>query len=117
VVKTLNGDKPSSPHGFSLGFFQRFREVLKKDSIAVFKEYHGKGRFKKNINAMFISLIPKRAGVVVIKDIRPISSVGGVYKIISKVLVNRLKQVLEKIISNSQNAFIFLEVIKISLKA
>jgi hypothetical protein len=31
--------------------------------------------------------------------------------IISKVLVNRLKQVLEKIISNSQNAFIFLLVI------
>jgi hypothetical protein len=116
VVKTLNGDKPSSPHGFSLGFFQTFREVLKKDGMAVFVEFHGKGTFKKIINATFNSLIPKRAGVVDIKDIRPISSVGGVYKIISEVLVNRLKQVLEMIISNSQNVFIFLEVIKISLK-
>jgi hypothetical protein len=32
--------------------------------------------------------------------------VGVVYKIISKVLANRLKHVLEKIISKSQNAFI-----------
>jgi hypothetical protein len=41
-----------------------------------------------------------------IKDFRPISLVGGVYKIISKVLANRLKMVLEKIISSSQNVFI-----------
>jgi hypothetical protein len=43
--------------------------------------------------------------VVEIKDFCPISLVGGVYKIISKVLANRLKSVLGKILSNSQNAF------------
>jgi hypothetical protein len=37
---------------------------------------------------------------------RPISLVGGVYKIISQVLANLLKMVLEKIISGSQYAFI-----------
>jgi hypothetical protein len=63
-------------------------------------------RFEKSINATFISLIPKKVGVADIKDFHPISLVGAVYKIISKVLVNRLKQVLEKIISNSHNAFI-----------
>jgi hypothetical protein len=41
-----------------------------------------------------------------VKDFRPISLVGGVYKIISKVLANRLKSVVGKIISSSQNAFI-----------
>jgi uncharacterized protein YbbC (DUF1343 family) len=48
----------------------------------------------------------KKASAVDIKDFRPISLVCAVYKIISKVLANRLKQVFEKIISNSQNAFI-----------
>jgi hypothetical protein len=43
---------------------------------------------------------------VEIKVFCPISLVGGVYKIISKVLANRLKEVLENIISNSKNAFI-----------
>ena len=43
---------------------------------------------------------------VEIKDFRPISLVGGVYKIISQVLANRLKTVLGKLLSHSQNAFI-----------
>jgi hypothetical protein len=53
----------------------------------------------------FIALIPKKARVVDIKDFLPISLMG-VYKIITKFLVNMLKSVLVKIISKSQNAFI-----------
>ena len=40
------------------------------------------------------------------KDVRPISLVGGLYKILTKVLVNRIKRVLDKVISKSQNAFV-----------
>jgi hypothetical protein len=60
----------------------------------------------KSVNVTFVSLVPKKAEAVEIKDFRPISLVGGVYKIISKVLANRMKTILGKIISNSQNAFI-----------
>lgn len=42
-------------------------------------------------NVTFVSLIPKKAGAVEIKDFRPISLIGGMNKIISKVLANRLK--------------------------
>jgi hypothetical protein len=45
-------------------------------------------------------------GAVDLKDFRPISLVGVVYKIIAKVLAERLKTVLAKIISKSQNAFV-----------
>jgi len=41
-----------------------------------------------------------------LKDFRPISLVSGVYKIIAKVLANRLKKVVDKIISKPQNAFV-----------
>jgi hypothetical protein len=59
-----------------------------------------------SLNATFIALVPKIRGVVDPKDFCPISLVSGIYKIIAKILANRLKMVLEKILSNSQNAFI-----------
>jgi hypothetical protein len=69
----------------------------------VFKVFHTYGKFEKSLNATFISLIPKKAGAVEIKDFHPISLVGGVYKIISQVLANRLKTMLGKLVSYSQN--------------
>jgi hypothetical protein len=70
------------------------------------REFHGRGSFEKSISATFISPSPKKVGAVDIKDFCPISLVSGIYKIIPKVLKNKLKQALEKIISNLQNAFI-----------
>ena len=40
-----------------------------------------------------------------IKDFRPISLLGGLYKISSKVLTNILKRVVGKVVSEAQNAF------------
>ena len=40
------------------------------------------------------------------KDLRLISLVGGLYKILTKVLVNKIKRVMDKVISKSQNAFV-----------
>jgi hypothetical protein len=74
--------------------------------MVVFSEFHNRRQFEKSFNATFVSLIQKKTEAVDVKDFRPISLVEGVYKLISKVLANRLKSVLGKIISNSQNAFI-----------
>jgi hypothetical protein len=60
----------------------------------------------KGINSTFISLIPETKGAKEIKDFRPISLVGGVYKIIAKVLANRMRRVMDRIISKPQNAFV-----------
>ena len=54
----------------------------------------------------FISLILKTHGAKEIKDFHPISRVGGVYKIISKVLANKMRRVIDRIISKPQNAFV-----------
>ena len=44
--------------------------------------------FEKSLNASFLALIPKKVDAVKVKDFQPISLVGGMYKIISKVLAN-----------------------------
>lgn len=51
-------------------------------------------------------LIPKKGEAFELSDFRPISLIGGVYKIISKVLSIRLNKVLKTIISDNQSAFI-----------
>ena len=86
--------------------FQVCWEVIKEDFMVVFEEFHARGKFVKSINSTFISLIPKIQGAKEIKDFWPISLVGGVYKIISKVLANRVRRVMDKIISKPQNAFV-----------
>jgi hypothetical protein len=106
VIFGMDRDKAPGPDGFSLAFFQDCWEVVKWDFMAVFADFHAYGKFVKSINSTFISLIPKFHGAKEIKDYRPISLVGGVYKIIAKVLANRMRSVMDKIISKPQNAFV-----------
>ena len=74
--------------------------------IGFFKEFHDQSRFVKSLNATFLVLIPKKQNVEDLKDLRPISLVGGLYKILSKVLANRIKRVMVRFISQSQSAFV-----------
>jgi len=58
------------------------------------------------MNASFLTLIPKKCNAVNVKDFCPISLVGSVYKLLSKVLANRLREVLDNLISKTQNSFV-----------
>jgi hypothetical protein len=80
--------------------------VLKENIMKVFRDFHAKGKFERSFNATFIALISKILGVVDPKYFCLISPVSGIHKIIAKILANRLKMVLEKIVSKSQNALI-----------
>jgi hypothetical protein len=106
VVFAMNGDKAPGPDGFSIAFFQACWDIVKEDIMKIFSGFHAEGKFEASLNSTFISLIPKIPGASEMKDFRPISLVGGIYKIIAKVLANRLKGVLEKVISKTQSAFI-----------
>ena len=58
------------------------------------------------INHTFITLIPKVGNTESVSEFRPISLCNLLYKIISKVIANRLKPILNSIISEAQSAFI-----------
>ena len=80
--------------------------MVESDVLAIFEEFYHHSKFEKSLNATFIALIPKKNDASNIRDFRLISLVGSLYKILSKVLANRLKQVLDQLISESQNSFV-----------
>jgi hypothetical protein len=106
AVRCMSGDKAPGPDGFTMAFYQACWGVVKMDVMRVMHYFHQYGTFAKSLNATFVVLIPKKAGAIEMKDFRPISLVGSMYKIISKVLTNQLKGVLGGLLSQSQNAFI-----------
>ena len=74
--------------------------------MEMFREFFVKGTFTRSINTTFLVLIPKKGGIEDLKDFRPISLLGSLYKILAKVLTNRLKKVVAKVVFNMQNAFV-----------
>ena len=106
TILRLNSDKAPGPDGFPLAFWSFSWDFVKNEVLGFFKEFYEHSRFVKNLNATFLVLIPKKQTVEDFKDLRPISLVGGLYKILTKVLVNRIKRVMDKVISKSHNAFV-----------
>ena len=106
ALSGLNSEKAPGPDGFPLAFWSFSWDFVKNEVLGFFKEFHEQGRFVKHLNTTFLVLIPKKQTVEDFKDLRPISLVGGLYKILTKVLANRIKRVLDRVISKSQNAFV-----------
>lgn len=84
--------------------FQTCSHILKLDTMDLFQNFLAQAVFKKSLNATFLTLIPKKVEAMEVRYFRPISLVGGVYKINSMVLANRPRKVLLGIILESQNA-------------
>ena len=106
VVKGMDRDKTPGPDGFSMAFFQDYWTVIKEEIMAVFSDFYARGKFEKSLNATFISLIPKVSRASEFKEFRPISLISSIYKIIAKVLANRMRRVVDREISKPQNAFV-----------
>nr|GEU71371.1 RNA-directed DNA polymerase, eukaryota, reverse transcriptase zinc-binding domain protein [Tanacetum cinerariifolium] len=82
-------------------------QVQDLERIVTYKErFFVNGHFPKGCNSSFIALIPNIQDAKIMKDFRPISLIGSVYKIIAKILANRLCVVLPYLISDVQSAFI-----------
>ncbi|KAL0455437.1 UNVERIFIED_CONTAM: LINE-1 reverse transcriptase, partial [Sesamum latifolium] len=58
------------------------------------------------VNATVLLLIPKVANPTTVTEFRPISCCSVLYKTITKVIVQRMQGVMDKIISPPQNAFV-----------
>lgn len=98
--------KAPGPDGFPGRFFQRNWLLLKEDIIPAVQEFYESGNMPAGVNETCVVLIPKVPEPETMKDFRAISLCNVIYKIVSKCIVNRLRPVLQDIISPSQSTFI-----------
>ena len=98
--------KTPGPDGFATNFFHFFWEMIKEEFWAILEESRSKRGVLKSFNATFLSLIPKGEGGDSPGKFRPISLCNVIYKIITKVIANRLKPLLPVLISPEQWGFV-----------
>ena len=80
-------------------------ECYRGEIVEVVSSFFRKGYILKEINHIF-ALIPKGSNAASVSQFKPISLCNVLYKIISKLLANRIKKVLHKLISPWQMAFV-----------
>ncbi|GJU00233.1 putative RNA-directed DNA polymerase [Tanacetum coccineum] len=105
-VWECGGDKAPSVNGFTFKFIKSHWDILGHDIFRYMKEFETSSLIPRWCNSSFITLIPKVEDPLVIHDYRPISLIGCQYKIIAKVLANRLALVISSVVGESQTVFI-----------
>ncbi|CAN1139759.1 Transposon TX1 uncharacterized 149 kDa protein, partial [Linum perenne] len=105
VNKSCASDKAPGPDDFSFSFFKHFWSLIKDDVCVAVWDFQTRAVLPRMVKSTFVVLIPKKEAVGDIKDMRPISLIGGVYKIISKCLLHIFKATLEVLVSPHQCAF------------
>ncbi|XP_048592235.1 uncharacterized protein LOC125576362 [Brassica napus] len=106
ALLSLPNDKVSGPDGFTKEFYVAAWKVIGQDFITAIQSFFLFGFLPSGINATILSLIPKTENAEKMKDFRPIACCNLLYKVISKVLANRLRIIFPDAIEPNQSAFI-----------
>nr|KYP31178.1 Transposon TX1 uncharacterized [Cajanus cajan] len=105
LIRESDGDKSPRPDGFNFAFLKRFWSLMKVDVMDLLAEFHT-NKVPKALLSYFVALVLKVPCPQGMTVFRPISLLGCLYKIISKVLANRFCGILSSIISKNQSVFI-----------
>lgn len=106
ALKMMNPSKAPSPDGLTALFFHKFWHIVGDEVSSICLNILNDGEDISSLNTTVIVLIPKTKSAQRITEFRPISLCNVIYKIVSKTVANRLKFVLNEIISQNQSAFV-----------
>ncbi|KAL2905278.1 hypothetical protein RDABS01_003988, partial [Bienertia sinuspersici] len=103
---SIDGGKSPDPDGFNSSIFKLSWPILGNELCAAVLDFFQTGRLLREINNTNITLIPKVSNPMSVTDFRLIACCNTIYKIISKMLCSRLKELLPDLISEYQSGFI-----------
>jgi hypothetical protein len=106
VVFSMKHNRAPGPDNIPTEFFQEFWHTIKTDLFNLFQDFYAGTLNIERLNYGLVTLIPKVPNAADIKAFRPICLLNVYYKIITKVLTNRLASCINKVVSESQYGFI-----------
>ncbi|GJZ96059.1 RNA-directed DNA polymerase, eukaryota, partial [Tanacetum coccineum] len=106
TVWACGENKSPGPDGFTFEFFRKFWDTIGPDLCLAVEWFFDHGSFSRGCNSSFIALIPKVQDPKFVNDYRPISLIGSLYKVVTKILALRLSSVIAGLISDVQTAFL-----------
>ena len=105
VLKQMHLIKALGSEGMTAVFYQNFWDIVGNDVANMVLNVLNFDMSMADINKIYITLVPKNNNPSRMSKFRPISLSNVIYKLITKVLANRLKLILPRIISENQSAF------------
>eukprot|EP00253_Pinus_taeda_P009559 PITA_09559 len=106
AMAQLKDGKAPGPDGFTSNFFHEFWELISTEVWELVEESRSMHWILPFLNSTFIALVPKGQGSNTPDKYRPIALCNVIYKLISKVVANRLKPLLPLLILLEQTRYV-----------
>lgn len=103
---SLAKGKAPGPDGFSVEFYKTNWDLVGPLVVEAIQDFFSSGLLLKEVNTTILTLVPKVPNASAVTDFRLIACCNTIYKVITKILANRIAAVLNDLISPSQNAFV-----------
>lgn len=106
IVFLMDSESAPGPDGFSGAFFQSCWDIVGQDVLAAVQEFMAGVPLPKSISSALMVLLPKKPSPSTFADFRPISMCNFTNKIFTRLICERLRDLLPSLISLEQSAFL-----------
>ncbi|GKC91580.1 RNA-directed DNA polymerase, eukaryota, reverse transcriptase zinc-binding domain protein [Tanacetum coccineum] len=106
AIFDIDSNKAVGPDGYTSGFLKKAWIIIGKEVCLAIRYFFINGKLLGKINATMIAQVPKLEVPNKVSEFRPIACCNVIYKSIIKILTNRIKNGLQKVVNMNQSAFI-----------